>query len=252
MSMRPLENLEYAYMVQELQPLAGRHFSKIYDLGENKLRLKINNHDIIVHLGYCLYIARHIPASSPLSNFSQKVRKELEGKKTEKIYQLNDDRIIIFDFGSHLLIFEMFAKGNALLVFEDKIMACYRNEQWKDRILKPGQPYIPPPKPGRMPEKQPIRIDGKPLSERIEQSVLAEPEENPLLEKLDRRLQKQKAALAQKIEEEKEMKQKGDYLFAQYEKVQALLKLAQEKDWDTLERQNVKIDPKRKTLEADL
>ena len=48
------------------------------------------------------------------------------------------------------------------------------------------------------------------------------------------------------------MKQKGDYLFAQYEKVQALLKLAQEKDWDTLERQNVKIDPKRKTLEADL
>ena len=333
MAMREMQNFEYAYMVQELQPLAGQRFSKIYDLGERKLRIKIGQIDMIVELGNYLYIASKIPEAIALSNFSQKVRKELGEKKIKSIYQLNNDRIVVFDFDGYSLILEMFAKGNALLLFGEKILACYSNEQWKDRVIKTGQLYKPPSvRPSEkldvsknfiisdllhlplgllyvkealqscsIDEKQSgvslspeelgclqnklaaIKKNAKPyvffenekpadyglapfakyknsrqcsnLSEAIEQcTIQPENEKNAALQKLERRLEKQAAALVQLVQQEKEMKEKGDYLFAEYEKINELLNLAKTQKLEKLPEvyPSIKIDKKKKELDLEL
>lgn len=147
--MRPMETLEYAVLVQELQPLAGKRFDKIYNIGKNQLRIKVGDVDLLIQLGAFVYATRQIPDSIELGNFSQKVRKELEGKRIGRILQANNDRIVVFEFPEHRLILEMFAQGNAILAGGEKILACYRNEQWKDRAIRPGETY-------RFPSSRPV------------------------------------------------------------------------------------------------
>lgn len=143
--MRPMQTLEYAFLVSELGPgLSGKRFTKIYFLGSGRYRLKIGGRDLIVVPGQCLYAASQIPPSEELDNFSQKVRKELEGRHLDRIGLIGNDRIVSFGFGDFQLVFEMFGSGNALLLQRGKILACLKNEQWKDRTLKTGQAYQPP------------------------------------------------------------------------------------------------------------
>lgn len=306
--MRAMQTLEYAYLVQELQPLAGQRFDKIYDIGENKFRIKIGNSDLIIHLGVCMYAARQIPESAELGNFSQKARKELEGKKLQRVFQTNHDRIVVFEFGGHQFILEMFSQGNAILIHNQKILACYRNEQWKDRSIRAGETYRLPPPPAdsvrsclsskyavadlaKLPfgtlyikealarcsieEKKPgntltekeincletvlsqFRSKARPrifyqqgravdygllpfasfsdleskefptLSEAVEVCALEPVEEkNPLLEKLERRLQKQQEALQKLKQEEAEARQKGDAIYAHYQQTEEILATA--------------------------
>jgi len=152
--MREMQALEYAYMVKELGSLTekciiGKRFAKIYDIGEGAFRLKIGGEDIIVRLGMAIYRAVRIPESAELGGFSQLVRKELKGKKLDGIEQLNGDRIVVMRFGELMLVLEMFGKGNAMLVKNGIIVACYRKEEWKGRRIARGEKYIPPPAPAR-------------------------------------------------------------------------------------------------------
>ena len=58
--------------------------------------------------------------------------------------------MIVFEFatstGEKSLIFEMFSKGNSILIenTSNKILAVYKREHWSDRILKPNELYSYP------------------------------------------------------------------------------------------------------------
>ena len=151
--MRSMENLEYSVIVAELQSLIGKHFSNIQLLGEGRYRLRIGNSDITAELGKRLYITKYIDEPLEADNFAKKVKKELDNARLMKIEQKNNDRIIVFEFDAGknesgkkqmlFLIFEMFAKGNVILVSgEDKTtIVAYREERWADREIKRNVKY---------------------------------------------------------------------------------------------------------------
>lgn len=133
--MRIMTNLEYAEIVSELQPLVGKRFDKIFKVPEG-YRLKIGNVHIIIQPGVRLHPTKYIEEAESPDQFAQKVRAELDNSKLLAVRQVNKDRIVEFEFSRGSLIFEMFAKGNCILVKEGTTVATMREEIWADREIK--------------------------------------------------------------------------------------------------------------------
>jgi predicted ribosome quality control (RQC) complex YloA/Tae2 family protein len=141
--MRTLSNLEYTYLCKELQSLVGRRLDKFYDLGEGRFRMKFGDADIICELGKRMNITKYIEKSPETpSGFAMSVRKELEARKLASVSQHGFDRVVVFMFeGSPSMVFEMFGKGNLVLVQGGKTKKCFKREEWKDRKTLPGTEY---------------------------------------------------------------------------------------------------------------
>lgn len=151
--MRSMENLEYSTIVAELQTLIGKHFSNIQMPGEGKYRLRIGSTDILAELGKRLYITRYIEEPLEADQFAKKVKKELDNSRLVSVEQKNNDRIVVFEFECGKdesgkkqilsLIFEMFAKGNAIIISgkDNTTIAAYREEKWADREIKRNKIY---------------------------------------------------------------------------------------------------------------
>jgi len=296
--------LEYGYLVKELQSLVGKRFSKIAKV-ESGYKMKVGDADILCKPGIRFHVTKYIEEAGEADNFIEKTRKELKGKILKGIEQVNNDRILMFDFGELKLYFEMFAKGNIVLVKNGKTVSALRYEQWKDREIKPNRQYKPPKPPAEKIEdvisgnyiivsllKLPIgklyaaellvragideKTPGNTLSEeqvkKLEKSLVemkkefkpyvfyedenpvdfgllklsenakemktlseaadeyywkAVPEEkNVELEKLEDRLKKQEEYLEKLKTEEKEYREKGDYIYSNYQKIEKLLENA--------------------------
>jgi predicted ribosome quality control (RQC) complex YloA/Tae2 family protein len=142
--MRKMSNLEYSFIVTELSSVVGKHFQRIRKLGEATYRMKIGNAEILCQLGVRLHRTKYIEEAGPSDRFVQRLEKELDNAKLLSIEQVNEDRIVAFDFDKGRLILEMFGEGNAVLVREGKIVAAYKSEKWAGREIKPGAEYRPP------------------------------------------------------------------------------------------------------------
>ncbi len=343
-----MQNLEYSYMARELAQLGGKHFSKIYSLGEKSFRIKIGDAQLVVDLPYRVGIAKYISKSEEPTGFTEKLKKVLDNQKLFRVYQCGTDRILALEFDKHVLFLEMFAKGNIILADkEGKIVEILREERWKDRTLEKGETYKEPQsqsvagvqealsekyaivcliklplgkeyakemlarckidekKPGDALSKEEISClekeyseipkspkpylflkDGAPadyglvkfskyasktgdakletrempsLSEAMEEYYATERLEtsNPRLEKLERRLAEQRASLERLKSEEKEAKEKGDFIYSNYQKIEALLELAQKAGMNELGKafkdyKIWKIDKQKKEIELEL
>ncbi len=342
-----MQNLEYSFMVRELRQLEGKHFSKIYRMGENSFRIKIGDSHLIIDLPFRVGIAKYLPKGEEGSGFTEKLRKELDNRKLNSIYQCGKDRIIALEFDDSVLFLEMFAKGNIILTDKQgKIVEVLREERWKDRTLKKGETYKEPQssvieelektlsekyaivcliklplgkeyakemlercgieerKPGNTLSKDEISClkkeyaaivaeqkpylfleNGKPLDyglvkfkkyetgnaklETKEMPTLSEAMEeyyanapkpktgNTKLEKLRRRLEEQLAALEKLKIEEKEAKEKGDFIYANYQKIEELLEMAKKAGMNNLgavfkDYKIWKIDKEKKEIELEL
>ncbi|HID73234.1 TPA: hypothetical protein EYP38_04795, partial [Candidatus Micrarchaeota archaeon] len=95
--MRSMTNLEYSVVVGELQPLVGKHFSKI-SLAGSAYRMKIGAVSILCEPGVRLHATKYIEKETTLDSFCQKVRRELDNSKLVSVSQVNNDRVILFGF----------------------------------------------------------------------------------------------------------------------------------------------------------
>lgn len=146
--MRTMNNIEYAFIVNELKQLIGKHFENAYCPSATKIRIKISGIDVVCDPGKRLNIAKYVE-ENVLSQFAKTLRKELENAKLHDVYQYNNDRVIVFDFlknkTSFKIIFEMFADGNIVLTRNDetgeKTIAALKYEQWSDRTIKRDEDY---------------------------------------------------------------------------------------------------------------
>ena len=154
--MREIANLELAAVVKELNAsLAGARLQKFYELGENEFRIEFHatgkgTLDLAVELKQRINITKFIkPAPEKPTQFAMSMRKHLEGAIVESAGQYGLDRVIYLEFkakeGKKRLIFEMFSNGNFILTGDaDKIINCYRSEEWSDRTIRRGIKYAPP------------------------------------------------------------------------------------------------------------
>ena len=336
--MRSMLAPEYGYLVKELQYLVGKRFSKIAKV-ESGYKMKVGDADLVCKPGIKLYITKYIEEAEDADAFVEKARKELKGKILKGIGQINSDRILMFDFGELKLYFEMFAKGNLVLVKNGKTVCALRYEQWKDRAIKTNREYAPPRVPAekledvisgnyiivsllklplgrlyveelltrtKIDEKTPGNTlseeqikklketlaemkkefrpwvfyeDEKPadfglikfskyarleirnfktLSEAEDEFYFKQPvvEEKTHIEKLERRLEKQEEYLEQLKEDEKILKEKGDYIYANYEKIEKILETAGNSKLDEMEEKlskyKAKLNKKEKSIEMEI
>ncbi len=142
--MHKMSNLEYSYIINELSHLAGKHLSRIRKIRDGLYRMKIGSTEIICEPGVRIHATSIIEETIPNDKFADKVEKELDNAKLISIEQINNDRIIAFNFNSGRLIFEMFAKGNAVLVKDGVIASAMNYESWSSREIKAGSVYKPP------------------------------------------------------------------------------------------------------------
>ncbi|MFH1222181.1 MAG: NFACT family protein [Candidatus Micrarchaeota archaeon] len=146
--MREMSGLEYGYMADELNRLlVGKHFQKFQKVAEGIYRLRFEKFDVVCELGRRMHITSYLEEAEQSDNFVQKVRKELDSKRLVSVRQLNNDRLIEFSFGEFALVFEMFKKGNALLVKDGKIAAVLKEEKWAGREVRVNTAYLMPPAP---------------------------------------------------------------------------------------------------------
>jgi predicted ribosome quality control (RQC) complex YloA/Tae2 family protein len=137
--------LEYAFMVKELAPkVTGKHFNRIRKLADGVYRLKIGSTEILCELGTRMHETMLIEPTEQTDKFAEKTAKELDNARLLAVAQINNDRIISFEFDRASLIFEMFGDGNAILVRDGKTIAAASYGSWSDREIKPGAPYSPP------------------------------------------------------------------------------------------------------------
>ncbi|HLC48537.1 MAG TPA: NFACT family protein [Candidatus Norongarragalinales archaeon] len=171
-----MSNLDYSFLVEELQPLLGGHMNKIYELGPNLFRFKIRGdkeYNFVAELGLRAHLSKYIEESPETpTNFAMVLRKHLENAVIEEIKQENDDRLLIFTLRKKEefhLVFEMFAKGNLILTSADyTIIEPYKTENSKARTIKRYESYLAIPNPNRLPERpqkhpEVYYRDGKPV-----------------------------------------------------------------------------------------
>jgi predicted ribosome quality control (RQC) complex YloA/Tae2 family protein len=335
--MRSMLALEYGYLVKELQPLVGKRFSKIAKV-ESGYKMKIGDADLICRPGIRLHTTKYIEEAGEADAFVEKARKELKGKILKGIEQVNEDRIVLFDLGNLKLYFEMFAKGNMILVKDGKTLTALRYERWKDREIKRNRTYKPPKTPPReieevisgnyiivsllklpvgklyieellarmgIDEKTPgielseeqikklketleemkkefrpyvfyenekpvdfglIKFskyknleakEFKKLSEATDEFYFKQPvTEKSETEKLERRLEKQEEYLGQLKEEEKKLKETGDYIYANYDKIEKVLETARNSKPEELEEKlseyKARLNKKEKSIEVEV
>jgi predicted ribosome quality control (RQC) complex YloA/Tae2 family protein len=143
-----MENLEYSYIVEELKPAEGKHFSNIYRLNEKKYRIKVGEFQIILEAGVRVNLAKYIEDSIEPDQLVNNVKKHLDNLKLKSIRQHGGDRVIIFTFqkgeDTFALVFEGFGEGNLVLINEGKTIAAMREESWSDREIRRNKPYSLP------------------------------------------------------------------------------------------------------------
>ncbi len=152
--MQTMGNWDYTVIVKELQQYIGAYFDKFYICTEGSclLRLRKGKAIAIVANANSLYLTEKPPETLETPpQFAMVVRKWLENSKLQSVEQLNGDRIVAFNFEAKTrekftLVFEQFAKGNALLLnSENIIIDALKREEFASRKLKPREKYAVPP-----------------------------------------------------------------------------------------------------------
>ncbi len=151
--MHDLSGLEINIILKEFNQLIGSYIDKFYEIDKDVFRLKLSKEKNKINIGCILpnriNITSFIIKKETVTNFAIAVRKQINNYIINNIYQLNNDRIIVFNLKNKIteknLIFEMFGKGN--LIITDKLMnilLSYKIHDFRDRQIRPGKIYVKP------------------------------------------------------------------------------------------------------------
>ena len=80
--MRTMTNLEYRFVLSELEQLVGNRLDKIYQIGGKEFRLKFRGKDVTAVLGERIHFTKYIKdAPEEPNQFVMLLRKYLENAK---------------------------------------------------------------------------------------------------------------------------------------------------------------------------
>jgi len=237
-----------------------------------------------------LHLTRQkLSATESPDGFVGYLRKNLEGKTAQEIRQHGNDRILeIVSRSKEKLIFELFRKGNIILVGEDgTIAACCLAEEAGGRKIARGCKYEHPKATAfeiKMPEKIAFCVQenekGEPVSfssdeskggrkfdtfsEAADHYYANQKEEsgeqksaNEKVKKLQERLESQVQSLQRLGEEKKEAAGAGEAIYANFELVEELLAKAREmkksgKSEEEINRSLAQYNAKMKGAEIEI
>ncbi len=164
-------NLTLAYLSEGLsKALKDAHLNKVQRVDKSLFKFKFHTKqgtkDLIASPAG-LYITKYSLQGLEPKGFPEFVKKELSNKRVLSIEQHGFDRIIVFTFHTHRLIFELFADGNIILADKDmKILMPLRHQSWADRTVKRNHPYKFPAPRGESPAETTPKMLGQLLPEK--------------------------------------------------------------------------------------
>ncbi|MBU2560854.1 MAG: NFACT family protein [Nanoarchaeota archaeon] len=149
--------LELHYLMDELQGLVSAKLEQVYQIEKAELILQLHAPGIgkrimRIVLGKLMYLASNkgeVPEKP--SGFCLYLRKKLKNARLRQLTQLGFERIVEFLFETKearfRLVVELFSKGNVVLCNEQGIiLSALENQEWKDRSIRPKEPYKYPEK----------------------------------------------------------------------------------------------------------
>ncbi len=147
--MKQLTALDLHYLLKELQELIGSKVDQIYSPTKKEIILQfhipsIGKRILIIRVPSFIWISDTKPQLDKISDFCRILRKHLGNSRLRKIKQMGFERIIEFVFEkteTYSLIFEMFSKGNIVLVKDKKIIAAAEYQKWAGRTIRPKEEY---------------------------------------------------------------------------------------------------------------
>ncbi len=147
-----ITSFDLRVLVAEWQGLLGGHVDKVYQR-EDELMFRINvpgrgKVELYSKAArwLCLHEVEDKPESPP--SFAQTLRRLLDNARVTAVEQRGLDRIAVFrvERGPERfdIVFEVFSKGNLVLVREGTIIAAMFPQKFKDRAVQVGEPYVYP------------------------------------------------------------------------------------------------------------
>ena len=142
--MQKMSGADLGFAVAEMQPLCGKRIAKIRRTPEGIFLFKIGSDEVLFQPGVRLHLTRQsLQATDAPDGFVAYLRKQLEGKTAQEIRQVPGERIVeIVTRSKERLVFEIFRKGNLVLVGEDgNAYACLQKDEAGGRRVARGERY---------------------------------------------------------------------------------------------------------------
>jgi len=148
-----LSSFDLKALVAEWQDLVGGYIDKVYQTGD-ELVLRIHlpqrgKAELLFKPGrwLCLHEVEEKPEAPP--PFARSLRRLLDNARITAVEQRGFDRIVTLNAErgpeTYRIVFEIFGKGNLVVVKEDTTLAALFPTTFKDRSVSPGEPYAFPP-----------------------------------------------------------------------------------------------------------
>jgi predicted ribosome quality control (RQC) complex YloA/Tae2 family protein len=145
---KAMSSFDLMAVVQELQSLIGGRFDKAYQTGD-ELSIRVSSKDfgkkdIYTKLGKWFFIRDHKKGEGQPGTFAMVLRKHLSNARLVSARQHDMDRVVVIGFQKREdfeLIYELFGKGNIVLIQDGKIVNHFRRESWSSREIKIGEEY---------------------------------------------------------------------------------------------------------------
>ncbi len=140
-----LTNIDVYVLSRELQ---GKRFSKIVRIpGGYKIKIS-GGADLLILPGRFIIPTSYVIEAGRPDNLAILARKRLGNARIDAFEQLNFDRILRIRTDRGSVIVESFGDGNIILTDEDDVIIYALHERdWRDRSVRRGVMYTPPPPP---------------------------------------------------------------------------------------------------------
>lgn len=147
-----LSSFDLRALVAEWQGLVGGYIDKVYQREDEVIfRINVPDHgkvELYSKSGrwLCLHEVENKPESPPA--FAQALRRFLDNARVTAVEQRGFDRIAVFRVARGPerfdVVFEVFSKGNLVLVRDGTTVAALYPQRFKDRTVHVGEPYAYP------------------------------------------------------------------------------------------------------------
>jgi len=142
--MQKMSGADLGFVMMELAPLQGKRIARIRKTADGIFLFKIGSEELLFQPGVRLHLTRQaLAAADAPDGFVGFLRKNLEGKTAQEIRRVEGERIVeIATRSKERLVFELFRKGNLILVGEDGLIyACLQKDDAGGRIVARGEKY---------------------------------------------------------------------------------------------------------------
>src|SRR3989338_8953885 len=146
-----LSSLDIHFLLNELKDLEGSKADKIYISGKEEVYIQFYKSNVgkkilRIIVGKAIFISDVKNADETPSGFCMMLRKNLEGKFLDSIWQLESERILKLVFKAKdeakTLYMEFFGKGNLILCNEEDVISdSLTRQKFKDRSILPKEKY---------------------------------------------------------------------------------------------------------------